>query len=106
MQEYIASRSLAIRDHRLMDADPILDSLRYRLLKEVNESFTLRGMTKDQIPLYIDHIIPRSLDRKMTYENLQVLCLKCNSSKQEEVKNIILNIFNNMEQCLCVIISY
>ena len=35
----------------------------------------------DEVGLHIDHIIPIKAGGKSIYENLQVLCSKCNGSK-------------------------
>lgn len=45
---------------RLLDDNPIPDLLRYRVLKETGGRCSLCGATKDERPLDIDHIIPRS----------------------------------------------
>lgn len=81
LQEYVASRGLAIWDYRLLDTEPIPDSLRFRVLKEAKGRCALCGATKNETPLDVDHIIPRSKGGKTVYENLQVLCSKCNRSK-------------------------
>lgn len=81
LQEYVASRGLAIWDYRLLDTEPIPDSLRFRVLKEAKRRCALCGATKNETLLDVDHIIPRSKGGKTVYENLQVLCSKCNRSK-------------------------
>jgi len=81
IQEYIQKRGIGIWDYRLLDDNPVTDSLRYRVLKDANGRCELCGATKDQRPLDVDHILPRSRGGKTEYENLQVLCSKCNRSK-------------------------
>ena len=81
LQEYVAKRGLGIWDYRLLDRDPIPDSLYYRVLKESSGRCALCGTTRDERPLHVDHIKPRSMGGKTEYENLQVLCSKCNLSK-------------------------
>ena len=83
MQEYIAARGLGIWDYRMLDESPISDSLVYRVLKEAKGRCALCGATKDERPLDIDHIKPRSKGGKTVYENLQVLCSKCNRTKRD-----------------------
>ena len=84
MQEYIVSRGLSIWDYRLLDENAVPDSLRYRVLKEAKGRCSLCGATRDDRPLDVDHIVPRSKHGKTVYENLQVLCSKCNRSKRDE----------------------
>jgi ATP adenylyltransferase len=81
MQEYVAKRGLSIWDHRLMDRDPLPDSLYYRVIKEGKGRCAACGATKDERPLHVDHINPRSKGGKTEYSNLQVLCSKCNLTK-------------------------
>jgi len=50
-------------------------------LKEAKGRCALCGVTKDERPLDVDHIIPRSRGGRTVYENLQALCSKCNRSK-------------------------
>ena len=81
LQEYTLKKGLGLWDYRMLDTDPVPDSLRYRLLKESGGRCSLCGVTKKERPLDIDHIIPRSKGGKNNEENLQVLCDKCNRSK-------------------------
>ncbi|MFC2083668.1 HIT domain-containing protein [Bacteroidota bacterium] len=81
IQEYISKRGIKIWDYRLLDTIAIPDPLRYRVLSESNGRCSLCGATKDDRPLDVDHIIPKSKGGKTVYENLQVLCSKCNRSK-------------------------
>jgi len=81
IQDYIIKRGLSIWDYRLLDLNPVRDSLRYRLLKESKGKCALCGASNKDTVLDIDHIIPVSKGGKTVYENLQVLCAKCNRSK-------------------------
>ena len=81
LQEYVAKRGLSIWDYRLLDKDPIPDSLYYRVLKESGGRCALCGTTKDDRPLHVDHIKPRSKGGKTEYGNLQVLCSQCYLTK-------------------------
>ncbi len=81
IQEFVEKRGLSIWDYRLLDSDPIPDSIRYQVLKESRGRCELCGATKKERPLDIDHIIPRSRGGKNEKANLQVLCSKCNRSK-------------------------
>jgi diadenosine tetraphosphate (Ap4A) HIT family hydrolase len=81
IQEFVAKRGLSIWDYRLLDRDPVPDSLYYRVLKESGGRCALCGATKKERPLQVDHIKPRSKGGKTVYENLQVLCSKCNPAK-------------------------
>jgi len=84
LQEFVVKRGLGIWDYRLLDTDPIPDSLRYRVLKESGGRCSLCGATKKERPLDVDHIRPKSKGGKNVYENLQVLCSKCNRSKKDK----------------------
>lgn len=86
IQDYISSRGLSVWDYRLIDTEPVPDSLRYIVLKESNGRCALCGATRNERVLDVDHIIPRSLGGKTEYSNLQVLCSKCNRSKRNKDK--------------------
>jgi diadenosine tetraphosphate (Ap4A) HIT family hydrolase len=81
LQEFMQERGLAIWDYRLYNPDPVPDVLRYRAIAEGGGRCALCGATKDQHPLHVDHIVPRSRGGKNTLENLQVLCSRCNLAK-------------------------
>jgi hypothetical protein len=55
IQEYVVKRGLSIWDHRLLDRDPVPDSLYYRVLKESDGRCALCGATKKDRPLHVDH---------------------------------------------------
>lgn len=81
LQKFIIDRGLGIFDYRMLNVEQISDSLRYRVLKESGGRCALCGATKEDRPLDVDHIKPRSKGGDNTYNNLQVLCSKCNRSK-------------------------
>jgi ATP adenylyltransferase len=81
LQEYVQKRGMSLWDYRLSEDDPVPDSLQYQALKASGGRCALCGATKDERPLDVDHIIPRSRGGKNELSNLQVLCSKCNRSK-------------------------
>lgn len=99
IQDYISKRGLSVWDYRLIDTEPVPDSLRFIVLKESKGRCTLCGATRNERVLDVDHILPRSLGGKTEYANLQVLCSKCNRSKRNKDKtdfrNLIKDSFNN-----------
>jgi ATP adenylyltransferase len=82
--ELISKRGISLWDYRFLDSDFVPDSLRYRVLKESDGKCALCGATKRMRPLEVDHIIPRSKGGKTEYDNLQVLCTKCNRTKNNK----------------------
>ena len=82
--EFVSQKGMGVWDYRFLDNENIPDSLRYLVLKESNGRCALCGITKEERPLDVDHIIPRSKGGKTVYENLQVLCSKCNRSKNNK----------------------
>lgn len=81
LQEFIVKKGLSLWDYRMLDTDPVPGTLRNRVLQEADGRCELCGATKKERPLDIDHIVPRSKGGKNTYDNLQVLCSKCNRAK-------------------------
>jgi hypothetical protein len=81
LQQFIVDRGLSIWDYRLFDDTVAPDSLWYRVIQEAKGRRALCGATKDERPLHLDHIKPRSKGGKTEYENLQALCSKCNTIK-------------------------
>ena len=84
LQEYIVKRGLSIWDYRLLDSSPVPDNLYYKVLKDSYGRCALCGATKKERPLHVDHIKPRSKGGQTVYENLQVLCSKCNQAKSNK----------------------
>ncbi len=98
--ELVSTRGLSIWDHRFLDSKLVSDSIRYRVLKESKGKCALCGVTKNERPLDIDHIIPLSKGGKTEYENLQVLCSKCNRSKNNKDDTDFRNFGNNRKLVL------
>ena len=84
LQELIAKRNLALWDYRLLELNPVPDNLRYQALKASGGHCALCGITKDERPLDVDLILPRSRGGKREPANLQVLCAKCNRTKRNK----------------------
>src|SRR5262249_7778351 len=81
LQEFVQKRGLGLWDYRLLDTDPVPDSLRYQVLAASGGRCALCGATKKDRPLDVDHIIPRSRGGTNELANLQVLCSPCNRTK-------------------------
>jgi len=84
LQEFVQKKGLGIWDYRLLETDPVPDSLRFQVLKESGGRCALCGITKNDSPLDVDHIIPRSRGGSNAITNLQVLCAKCNRTKRDK----------------------
>ena len=81
LQEFIEKRNRALWDYCLLEFDPLPDDLRYQALKASGGRCALCGIAKDERPLDVDHIVPRSRGGKHELANLQVLCAKCHRTK-------------------------
>src|SRR5262245_21641444 len=81
LQEFIAKKGIKIWDYRMLDFSSVTDELRYRVLKEARGRCALCGASVKDVPLDVDHILPRSRKGRTVYENLQALCAKCNRTK-------------------------
>ena len=84
LQSFVQKRGISIWDYRLLDEEPIPDSLRFLVLKAAGGRCQLCGISAKDRPLDVDHIIPRSRGGKTELANLQALCSKCNRSKRNQ----------------------
>ena len=80
MHEYVAKRGEGIWNHKWLDS-PTGGAMRLRVLEEGGRRCAICGATHKDRLLDVDHIIPRSKGGPSTFENLQVLCSKCNRAK-------------------------
>jgi diadenosine tetraphosphate (Ap4A) HIT family hydrolase len=80
LHEFIELRGEKIWDYRWLD-DPVGGSFRFEILAASGQKCALCGISAEDRPLDVDHIVPRSKGGKSTADNLQVLCSKCNRSK-------------------------
>jgi ATP adenylyltransferase len=83
-QTFVQKRGIGIWDYRLLDDDPIPDSLRFLVLKAAGGQCQLCGISSKEQPIDVDHIIPRSRGGKTELANLQALCSKCNRPKRNQ----------------------
>jgi ATP adenylyltransferase len=67
-----------------MGEEDVPDSLRYKVLKAAKGRCMLCGATSHERLLNICHIKPVSRGGETIYENLQVLCDKCSTSRSDE----------------------
>jgi len=81
IQEFLEKRGLATFDYRLLETDPVPDTIRFEVLKRAKGLCQLCGCSAKERPLHVDHIIPRSKKGTNDLENLQALCVVCNLAK-------------------------
>lgn len=62
--------------------DNLPAGLRYEILKSAGGRCELCGVSHEEVPLQVDHIIPRALGGSNDASNLQVLCRTCNADKR------------------------
>jgi 5-methylcytosine-specific restriction endonuclease McrA len=79
LQSFVQKRGIGIWDYRLLDDDPIPDSLRFLVLKAAGGRCQLCGILAKERPIDVDHSVPRSRGGE-ELSNLQALCSKCNRS--------------------------
>ena len=63
--------------------DPVPGGLRYEILKRAGGRCELCGVSHDEVPLDVDHIVPRAKGGDNDPSNLQVLCRTCNAQKRD-----------------------
>ena len=78
--DFLGRRGLATWDNRLLELDPVPESLRYEVLKRDGRCL-LCGATPQEARLEVDHIKPRSKGGGNGADNLQTLCGRCNRGK-------------------------
>ena len=80
LHEYVAKRGEGIWDHKWLDS-PTGGAMRFKVLEAGGRRCALCGITSKDRALDVDHIVPHSKGGPSTFENLQILCSKCNRSK-------------------------
>ena len=84
--------------------DPIPGSLRYEVLKRSGGRCELCGASHDEVPLDVDHIVPRNKNGSNDVTNLQVLCRTCNAQKRDtddtDFRDVTASYANRDETCV------
>jgi hypothetical protein len=78
--DFLSRRGLATWDNRLLELEPVPESVRYEVLKRDGRCL-LCGATPQEERLEVDHIKPRSKGGGNDVDNLQTLCGRCNRGK-------------------------
>lgn len=104
IQEFIINRDLNTWDNKLMDNSELDDNLRERIILESNGRCSMCGKIEEEDRLEIDHIIPILRGGRTSYENLQVLCKKCNTAKVDcqstDYRSLVSDIDNDCLFCI------
>ena len=78
--DFLGRRGLSTWDNRLLELEPVPESVRYEVLKRDGRCL-LCGATAQEERLEVDHITPRSKGGGNGANNLQSLCGRCNRGK-------------------------
>jgi len=78
--DFLSRRGLATWDNRLLELEPVPESVRYEVLKRDGRCL-LCGATPQEERLEVDHVKPRSKGGGNGADNLQTLCGRCNRGK-------------------------
>jgi hypothetical protein len=78
--DFLSQRGLATWDNRLLELEPVPESVRYEVLKRDGRCL-LCGATPQEERLEVDHIKPRSKGGGNGADNFQTLCGRCNRGK-------------------------
>jgi diadenosine tetraphosphate (Ap4A) HIT family hydrolase len=78
IEEFVASRGDPFPRN---NTDPVPGSVRYEVLKRAGGRCELCGVSHEEVPLDVDHIVPRTKGGTNDPSNLQALCRTCNSQK-------------------------
>lgn len=102
IQEFLEKRGLATWDYRLLEMEPVPDTIRYDVLRRAGGKCELCGCSSKERPLHVDHILPRSKGGKNDLANLQALCDRCNLAKGNRDATDFRNKeqVNNVEGCV------
>ncbi len=90
--------------HRATDRDDISGSIRYEVLKRAKGRCECCGISKDERPLDVDHIVPVSKRGKNDITNYQALCWLCNANKgnrdRTDFRGVDITYTERQDQCL------
>ena len=81
LSDEINSRGEVFWKHRATDREEISGSIRYEVLKRAKGRCECCGISKEDRPLDVDHIVPVSKKGKNDISNYQALCWLCNTNK-------------------------
>jgi len=94
LSEEVNARGDEFWKHRATDREEISGSVRYEVLKRAKGRCECCGVSKEDRPLDVDHIIPVSKKGKNEISNYQALCWLCNTNKGNRDKTDFRNLEN------------
>jgi ATP adenylyltransferase len=81
LAEEEAKRGDSFWKHRATDREVISGSVRFEVLKRAKGRCECCGISKEERPIDVDHIVPRSKAGDNDISNYQALCWLCNANK-------------------------
>jgi diadenosine tetraphosphate (Ap4A) HIT family hydrolase len=94
LSDEVNSRGDEFWKHRATDREEISGSVRYEVLKRAKGRCECCGISKEDRPLDVDHIVPVSKKGKNDISNYQALCWLCNTNKGNRDKTDFRNLEN------------
>ena len=94
LSDEVNSRGDEFWKHRATDREEISGSVRYEVLKRAKGRCECCGISKEDRPLDVDHIVPVSKKGKNDMSNYQALCWLCNANKGNRDKTDFRNLEN------------
>ena len=79
IEDFIASRG---DPYAGRNAEPLPTGVRYEVLRRAGGRCELCGVSHEEVPLDVDHILPRASGGSNDISNLQILCRSCNADKR------------------------
>ena len=97
LREFLKNRQENIWKYNGAESRYLPGSVRYEVLKRAKSRCELCGAHDYEKALHIDHIVPKAHGGSDDIDNLQVLCVTCNSNKRDEDNTDFRGVLNSYQ---------